>query len=266
MGTIEQTTACRRSLSAGYETRRGFTLIELLVVIAIIAILAALLLPALSRARAQSYSARCKSNLRQLGLGLNMYVAEYRKYPPYQAPSFTTYSMWPDYLQPYTAAFYTNDLYRCPAYRGATATSGGGPGCVGSYAYSTSVELGNVLPNYPWDQRLGRFATLIYTSEGEVKKPADMYAIADARQAYSAPPSTEPVPFGFGWFSNERLDPYFMEVTTAPHPGGYNIVFCDAHVEAVRRARLFEKSDTWSRRWWCDNQPHPEVWPNYPPD
>ena len=61
----------------------GFTLVELLVVIAIVAVLAALLLPALNNAKEQGRSALCKNNMRQLTLGILMYADENDFYLPW---------------------------------------------------------------------------------------------------------------------------------------------------------------------------------------
>ncbi len=64
------------------KAQQGFTLVELLVVIAIIAILSALLLPAVNRAREAAKQARCLSNLRQIGFGWQMYLQDFGAFPP----------------------------------------------------------------------------------------------------------------------------------------------------------------------------------------
>ena len=74
---------------SNFVARKGFTLIELLVVIAIIAILAAMLLPALSRAREQARKSVCMSNLRQFHIICMMYANDYNQWlPPHLNPGY----------------------------------------------------------------------------------------------------------------------------------------------------------------------------------
>src|ERR1039457_6409915 len=83
---------------------RAFTLIELLVVIAIIAILAAMLLPALAAAKQKAFRIQCTSQMKQIGLGFTLFLGEHDdKYPPaaYSTGAYQYQLSWDDYLNRY---------------------------------------------------------------------------------------------------------------------------------------------------------------------
>lgn len=194
-------------LRTSYCSDVAFSLIELLVVIAVIAILAALLLPALSRARIAADNTVCRNNLRQYAVALEMYLGDFGYYPPLQFtetnyPPFSLddISFWHVRLEPYTKTkwvwwvppFYNapqginaelprpNTIQDCPSYArlpgtldpGASAYGYNSDGFIGPTTAKTFGLSGNRNDWGPADPNAFLPAT-------KVLCPSDMVAVGD---------------------------------------------------------------------------------------
>jgi prepilin-type N-terminal cleavage/methylation domain-containing protein/prepilin-type processing-associated H-X9-DG protein len=274
--------------------KKAFTLIELLVVIAIIAILAALLLAALNRAKSAADSTVCRSNLRQIMLGIRLYALDYGAYP--LAVS------WPDELLPYTKSpwpalnYHYNlraspgfsylgpatGIYACPAYnrlRGEFAVSEAELSSAwGSYGYNWE---GLPMSGPPGILGLGGFGqsnghtnseSFVRIREDQVVTPSDMIGVGDAILDEEVPIPIGTYPIGGHFFLD--IPQYYQVVPPAVpasdpvtkamqqrHSGRWNIVFCDGHVESLKAGDLFNLSSSIvAQRWNNDHQPHNELW------
>jgi len=232
----------------------GFTLIELLVVIAVIAILAALLLPALSRAKAAAKSAQCRSNLRQIALGLNLYVGDFQKYPLCVDSSPANGTYWDAKVLVYCQG--NRGVFFCPANKPMYQwTNSPVQHANQSYGYNQggtddhgTLGLGGTRGSY------------VPVPETKVLVPCDMLASGDypglrIGQDADIFPSAE----GNKTMISES-DEDDGDHLAGRHSRGANAFFCDAHVEHARLPKWNEPSDLARRRWNSDHKPHRETW------
>ena len=218
-----------------YVKNSKFTLIELLVVIAIIAILAAMLLPALNKAREKAHSISCTNNLKQLGLGHSFYISAYGDWIPTGYALYNNSCWWPFLLKDQISTqkpstyisldYATSKIFYCPS----------------SDKIGKAVDYGTL--SYGYNKYLGYWTPSMsntggYQSPakiGQVKRPSKVISIGDSNQDNYYDSTIN----SFTMY-DDRLAP------GSRHNGYGNFVHLDGHVAHYKSTQNIIKTNSYA--------------------
>ena len=225
--------------NAKYQARRGFTLVEILVVLAIVSLLAALLMAAFSRAREQGRRTTCTSNLKQIGLAMQLYTDDnsYAMPPTMAVNAAKQMVTWADLLLSYVK---TEQIYVCPTDPMQKTTFS-----QFAISYGYNQDIGEVV-----DPTLVTNNLRKPVSEYQIIKPAATVLVTDAGTT-STPglsPLQWPVIEGGTFqisdaFTHDTKGNGFLPAPHARHSGQTNVLWADGHVKSQSIESFYNAPD-----------------------